>query len=102
MSRRPRDNRRTWLRFTGVGFEFVAAVAGFGLVGYWIDRRYDTDPWGVIIGVALGLIGGTYNLIRDSLAGFKELEGNAAGKPLEDAGRTPGERDQDNEDQAAP
>jgi len=56
----------------GMGFELAAAVAGFTLVGYWVDRHYRTYPWGVLIGLALGLIGGMYNLIRESLAASRQ------------------------------
>ena len=56
----------------GMGFELVGAVAGFTLVGFWIDRHYRTYPWGVLIGLALGLVGGMYNLIRGSLAASRE------------------------------
>ncbi len=69
MSNTKRD-RPSWIRHSGVGIEFAAAVAGFSLVGYWIDGRYDTGPWGLLIALALGLIGGTYNLVRQSLAAF--------------------------------
>jgi F0F1-type ATP synthase assembly protein I len=62
----------TGTRMLGVGFEFAAAVAGFTLMGYWVDRHFGHAPWGVIVGVALGLIGGMYNLIRESLAASKE------------------------------
>ncbi|HEY8022725.1 MAG TPA: AtpZ/AtpI family protein [Thermoanaerobaculia bacterium] len=55
-----------------MGFELVGAVAGFTLVGFWIDRHYRTYPWGVLIGLALGLVGGMYNLIRESLAASRE------------------------------
>ena len=58
----------------GIGFELVGAVAGFTLVGYWVDRHYRTYPWGVLIGLALGLVGGMYNLIRESLAASREAE----------------------------
>ena len=58
----------TWIRYSSIGFEFAAAVAGFALVGYWIDRHYDTGPWGILIGSALGIVGATYNLIRQTLA----------------------------------
>ena len=74
MGRRPPDKKPTWVRHTGMGREFAAAVAGFALVGYWIDRHYDTSPSGVLIGAVLGLIGGTYNLVRESLAAFKRFE----------------------------
>lgn len=77
-SDRPDDGgkreRPEWLRWSGVGFEFAGAVAGFALIGWWLDGRYGWSPWGVVIGAALGLIGGTYNLIRQSLMAFKDAD----------------------------
>jgi F0F1-type ATP synthase assembly protein I len=67
-----------------MGLEFAAAVAGFALVGYWIDRHYDTSPAGVLIGAVLGLIGGTYNLVRESLAAFKRFERDGDSEPDQD------------------
>ncbi len=60
----------SWTRHAGIGINYVGAVAGFGLIGWWIDSKWDTGPWGVLIGVALGLVGATYNLIRESMAAF--------------------------------
>lgn len=62
----------SWLRHAGVGLELAGAVAGFTLVGYWIDRHFGSAPWGLLVGLALGLIGGLYNLVRESLAAAKE------------------------------
>ena len=69
---KPNQKPATGTRLLGMGFEFAAAVAGFTLVGVWVDRHFGHAPWGVIVGVALGLIGGMYNLIRESLAASKE------------------------------
>ena len=57
---------------SGIGFEMAAAVAGFTLIGYWWDRHFGSSPWGILTCAALGLIGGTYNLIRQSQSAFKE------------------------------
>lgn len=77
-------DRPAWLRFSGIGIEFAAAVAGFALVGYWIDRRYGSSPWGVLIGAVLGLLGGTYNLVRASLAAMKESDRDWRGSKRDD------------------
>ena len=63
-----------WVRHSGVGLELAGAVAGFSLIGYWIDRRYETQPWGLVIGVVLGMIGGLYNLVRESLQATREAQ----------------------------
>ena len=62
-----REERSSWTRLAGIGFELVAAVGAFMLVGYWWDRHFGTAPKGMLVGAALGLIGGMYNLIRQSL-----------------------------------
>ena len=62
---------------SGIGLELVAAVVGLTLIGYWWDRHFHSSPWGLLIGVALGLVGGTYNLIRQSLSAFKEEDGGS-------------------------
>jgi F0F1-type ATP synthase assembly protein I len=54
-------------RLSGLGFDLIAAVLGFTLAGYWLDGHFGTGPWGTLAGVFLGLIGGTYNMIRRSL-----------------------------------
>jgi F0F1-type ATP synthase assembly protein I len=64
-------DRPSWLRFSGIGIEFAAAVAGFTMVGWWVDRHWNCRPWGLLIGVVLGLTGGMYNMIRQALGAFK-------------------------------
>ena len=70
---------RTWIRYSGLGVEFAGAVAGFTLVGYWVDRHFQCSPWGVLAGVLLGLVGGFYNLIRQSLAAVREADRQSRG-----------------------
>ena len=35
-----------------------------GGLGYALDRWLDTAPWGLVIGLALGIIVGFYELVR--------------------------------------
>lgn len=69
--REPRD-REPWMRIGGVGLELAAAVGGFALFGYLLDRHYGSQPKGLLIGALLGLIGGFYNLIKTSLRASRE------------------------------
>ena len=66
------QQRENWTKLSGIGIELAAAVAGFTLAGYWWDRHFHTSPWGLLIGLALGLVGGMYNLIRQSLNASRE------------------------------
>ncbi|HVZ20303.1 MAG TPA: AtpZ/AtpI family protein [Vicinamibacterales bacterium] len=68
------DDRRFpgWVRYSGVGLELAGAIAGFALIGYWVDGKFGTSPWGMLGGVVLGLVGGLYNLVKESLAAMRE------------------------------
>jgi F0F1-type ATP synthase assembly protein I len=80
----------SWVRLSGVGLELAGAVAGFTLIGYWIDSRYATGPWGVVIGVVLGLIGGLYNLVRQSLVAAREARAEDQTAALESSPESDG------------
>jgi F0F1-type ATP synthase assembly protein I len=60
------------VRYSGVGLELAGATAGLALVGYWVDRHFGSQPWGFLAGVIIGLVGGLYNLIRESLAAVRD------------------------------
>jgi F0F1-type ATP synthase assembly protein I len=63
-----------WVRHSGVGLELAGATAGLALIGYWVDGRFGTRPWGTIVGVVVGLVGGLYNLVRESLEAVREAK----------------------------
>ena len=60
-----------WWRMTGLGVEFIVAVALFGGVGWWADRRFGTLPWLTLVGVGLGFAVGLYGVIRAGMKSFK-------------------------------
>lgn len=59
-------NSNIW-GLAAAGTELAAAVLGGSLLGYWIDRQFDTGPWGLLIGASVGIIGGLYNLVRKAV-----------------------------------
>jgi ATP synthase protein I len=61
-----------WVRYSGVGLELAGAMAVLAFVGYWIDGRFGTGPWGILGGIAIGLVGGLYNMVRESLEAVRE------------------------------
>lgn len=44
-----------------LGFQFAAALIAFGYGGQWLDRRFDTAPIFLMVGVFFGG-GGTFYL----------------------------------------
>ena len=75
-----------WVRHSGIGLELAGAIGGLALVGYWIDRRFGTQPWGMLGGVVIGLVGGLYNLVRESLEAVREAKTEDQTASDEDAG----------------
>lgn len=46
--------------------EFASAILVGALLGYGVDVLVTSEPWGLLIGLALGFVTGTVNLIRAS------------------------------------
>jgi F0F1-type ATP synthase assembly protein I len=48
--------------------EFAAGIVVFFLLGSWADARWGTDPWLRLAGTFVGIVLGTYLLIKKALA----------------------------------
>ena len=48
-----REARRQGHAYQGA-FEAVFAILIAAGIGLWIDARYETSPWGLLIGTAIG------------------------------------------------
>lgn len=60
-----------WYRLTGIGFEFIAAVGLFVLIGWALDRWLDTRPWLTLVGGGLGFAVGLWNMVRAANKSFR-------------------------------
>jgi F0F1-type ATP synthase assembly protein I len=49
----------------GLGTELAASVVGMLLVGYFLDQHFNTSPWLLLTGAAVGMTGGFYNFFRE-------------------------------------
>jgi F0F1-type ATP synthase assembly protein I len=58
-------DRKQTMRLWAAGMNFVGAVAAGCVAGYVVDRWQGTNPWGVLVGSALGLVGGFWALMRE-------------------------------------
>jgi F0F1-type ATP synthase assembly protein I len=56
----------------GVGMELGMVVAVMSLGGWWVDRKLDTSPWFLLLGLGIATIGGMYNLYRQSKRYFED------------------------------
>lgn len=61
-----------WLGAAGpyltMGMELAIAVVGMFFIGRWIDAAWDSAPWGMFTGLAIGVVGGFIRFIRRALA----------------------------------
>jgi len=55
------------LRFVGIGFELAAPVIIGAFGGRWLDRRFGTEPWLLLVLTVLGAVAGMINLVRRGL-----------------------------------
>ncbi|HEU4836316.1 MAG TPA: AtpZ/AtpI family protein [Pyrinomonadaceae bacterium] len=52
------------------GFAYAAGIALFGAVvtfcgaGWLVDKWFNTEPWGLIIGIVIGSAAGLYQFVR--------------------------------------
>jgi F0F1-type ATP synthase assembly protein I len=80
-----------WTRLAGIGFEFGASIAVFMLLGYWVDRHWGIQRrWGLLVGTLLGLVGGTYNFIRETRRAVRQTQRHGTGQSDPSAGAPPG------------
>jgi F0F1-type ATP synthase assembly protein I len=48
----------------GASYTLVGAIILLGGLGYAVDRWIGTDPWALVIGLALGIVVGFYELVK--------------------------------------
>ncbi|MBI4060260.1 MAG: AtpZ/AtpI family protein [Elusimicrobia bacterium] len=61
----PEEGRKSSLALAlSVGWELTSfTLLGVGL-GYWLDGRLKSSPWGTLVGALFGIVLGLYRLIR--------------------------------------
>jgi F0F1-type ATP synthase assembly protein I len=62
--KKPRDKSPYFLLAMDFGYTLLASIGVFGWLGYWLDHRYGTTPWFMLLGFALGLAIGFNSLFR--------------------------------------
>ncbi len=50
--------------FASVGLEFLLAILLPGALGYWLDTKWHTTPWLMLVGGAFGFAVGLYKMLQ--------------------------------------
>ena len=61
---RGRQNDNSAMKYAGVGLQFAMSILLFLYAGQWLDRRFGTAPWLMMLGVFLGGGGAFYSMYR--------------------------------------
>ena len=59
---------RTVVRYSHLGITLAVTVAVCVFGGRWLDTRWDTEPWLMLLGAFFGIGAGLYHFIRSVLA----------------------------------
>lgn len=52
------------IRALGIGLELSMVIGGMTYGGYWLDERWGTGPWLMLLGVCLGIFGGGWHAMK--------------------------------------
>jgi ATP synthase protein I len=66
---------KQYLRFSAVGLELGFSVLLGLIVGQWLDRRFGTEPWLLLLFLGFGMVAGfrsVYRLLRELNARNRE------------------------------
>ena len=61
------ETMRTVARYTNLGWTLVAAIVLGVLGGRWLDARFGTEPWFLLVGALLGIAVGLYHFLATVL-----------------------------------
>jgi len=50
-------------------FGFIGTILAFAALGWLMDWKFGTGPWGVLAGLVLGFAGATIKIVRDNAKG---------------------------------
>ncbi len=66
------------------GVQFAVCVLVSLWLGYQADRRFDATPWGTLAGMIIGMVAGTWSVLRPL---WREAEQNGEEGNRQDAKR---------------
>ena len=67
---RPEGYWRTVGELGTLGLSFVIAIVLGTAAGWWVDGRFNSDPWGILVGFVLGFAAAILNVVRITRRAF--------------------------------
>ncbi len=61
------NNLRSLGNYLGLGMQLAVTVAAMVLLGYWLDKKFQTSPWLTLIFSFLGILSALYNFLKTVL-----------------------------------
>ena len=58
-------------QYAGAGLQFAATIVIFTFLGIWLDKRFRSSPWFVLICVFVGAAAGFYSIYRTLMGSAK-------------------------------
>ncbi|MGC9345115.1 MAG: AtpZ/AtpI family protein [Bacteroidales bacterium] len=55
---------RLILAYSTIGIQLAVTLLLFLFLGHWLDERYGSSPWFILLGTVLGMGVGFYNLMK--------------------------------------
>ncbi len=74
MERGNRGSSVSGAEFAGIGVQFALTILVFVFAGIWLDRRFGTSPWLLLLCVFAGAGGGFYSMYRRVTAAQRDAK----------------------------
>jgi len=63
--KKKKDSSQSYMKYAGLGFEFLACVLLFMGLGYGLDTWVGTEkPWFLLVCLVIGCVAGIYLLVK--------------------------------------
>jgi F0F1-type ATP synthase assembly protein I len=50
--------------YLNISYTLAGSIALFGYLGHWLDKKFQTHPYLLLLGIFIGLFLGYYNMIK--------------------------------------
>ena len=69
--------------FLTLGLQLAITVVAFFFLGQWLDREWETSPWLMLTGLAIGILGGLIRFFKTAMEIGKKSENNGKQRDTE-------------------